>query len=107
MLFAPWKTARYIASPCFCPLLPKDSGLLLSFRSEELHAASVLPTNFIKRGADLAQRAGLDGIDQHSKDVAVFNHRLFQLFQHDGCGRRVSCLEITQALDLPLLFFVG
>ena len=36
-----------------------------------LHAAPVLPADFVERHPYLAERANPDGIDQHGEDVGV------------------------------------
>jgi len=66
-----------------------------------------MAADFVERRTDLAKRAVFDGIDQHGKNIAVFDHRLFQLGQHDRRLSGVPRLKIAQALALRLLFLVA
>jgi hypothetical protein len=60
-----------------------------------------------KRRACLSERADAHRVHQHGEDVLVLHHRLAQALEHRRRLVRMARVELAQAPELALLFFLG
>ena len=82
-------------------------GILGHGKEAYLHIAPVLPAHLKQGIGDLTQRTHANGVHQHFKHIPVVDHGLLQSGKHGRGLLGVALLEISQSLELALLFLVG